>query len=85
MFSLEPMTLRVSLAIALLASSVWMFVYPFGASEDYTIHNYSLVVCCLMPVGSPLVALLGLRLLVREWELRRARSESGESLSGERE
>ncbi|MBK6576977.1 MAG: hypothetical protein IPG17_12380 [Sandaracinaceae bacterium] len=67
------MRLRITLAFALLAASIGMLLYSFGASENYTIHNYSLVVCCLLPVGSPWVALAGLWILNREWKLRRAR------------
>jgi hypothetical protein len=67
------MRVRITLALALLAASIGMLIYAFAASENYSIHNYSLVVCCLLPVASPLIALGGLWILGRECNLRRTR------------
>ena len=69
------MILRISLGFALMALSAWMLLYPFAAAEAYSMHDYSLFVCCALPVGSPLVAVLALRMFTQGWRRRPLRMD----------
>jgi hypothetical protein len=71
----DLMILRISLGFALMALSAWMLLYPFAAAEAYSMHDYSLFVCCVLPVGSPLVAVLALRMFTQGWRRRPLRMD----------